>query len=86
MLQVLDILTTLIGLRIGAREGSSYVGHLLHTGAVSGLIVSKILAAGLAAFAVFLHRKRLIVFLNFWFAALVTWNLFAIWIQAIGPL
>lgn len=80
-LQILDVLTTLIGLRVGAHEGSSFIGKLLSTGPLSGLVVSKILAAGLAAFAVFLNRKRVLVFLNFWFAAVITWNLIAIWLQ-----
>jgi len=63
-LQILDILTTLIGLHLGAQEGSTFIGRLLQSGPVSGLIISKILAAGLAAFAVFLNRKRILVFLN----------------------
>jgi len=79
-LQVLDVLTTLIGLRLGAQEGSNFIGHLLQTGPVSGLIISKIFAAGLAAFAVFLNRRRMLVFLNFWFGAVVVWNIIAIWL------
>ncbi len=78
------MVTTLIGLRLGAQEGSTFIGHLLQTGPFSGLIISKILAAGLAAFAVFLNRKRLLVFLNFWFAAVVVWNLIAIYLQYTG--
>lgn len=77
-LQVLDIITTLIGLRMGAQEGSAFIGHLLQTGPVSGLIISKIIAAGLASIAVFLNRKRVLVFLNIWFGAVVAWNLIAI--------
>lgn len=77
-LQILDVITTLIGLHLGAHEGSSFIGHLLQTGPLSGLIISKIIAAGLAAFAVFLHRARLLVFLNFWFGAVVAWNVIAI--------
>jgi hypothetical protein len=84
ILQMLDVLTTVLGLRLGAQEGSTFIGQLLRTGPVAGLIISKIIAAGLAAFAVFLNRKRVIVFLNFWFCAIVTWNLFAIWVQAAG--
>jgi Domain of unknown function (DUF5658) len=80
-LQVLDVLTTLIGLHLGAQEGSNFIGHLLQTGPLSGLIASKILAAGLAAIAVFLHRKRVLVFLNFWSAAVVAWNVIAIVLQ-----
>ncbi|MGC9947666.1 MAG: DUF5658 family protein [Bryobacteraceae bacterium] len=80
-LQILDILTTLIGLHLGAQEGSTFIGRLLQSGPVSGLIISKILAAGLAAFAVFLNRKRILVFLNIWFGAVVGWNLIAICLQ-----
>jgi len=80
-LQILDVLTTLIGLHVGAQEGSNFIGHLLQSGPLAGLIVSKILAAGLAAFAVFLNRKRVLVFLNIWFAGVVGWNLIAIYVQ-----
>jgi hypothetical protein len=80
-LQVLDVLTTMVGLHLGAQEGSTFIGHLLQSGPLSGLIISKILAAGLAAFAVFLNRKRVLVFLNIWFAGVVGWNLIAIYVQ-----
>jgi|ERR1035441_1367542 hypothetical protein len=83
-LQILDVLTTLVGLHLGAREGSMFIGQLLKSGPLTGLIISKILAAGLAAFAVFLNRKRVLVFLNFWFAAVVVWNAIEIVRQCIG--
>jgi hypothetical protein len=83
-LQILDVLTTLVGLHLGAREGSTFIGQLLKSGPLTGLIISKILAAGLAAFAVFLNRKRVLVFLNFWFAAVVVWNAIEIVRQCIG--
>lgn len=83
-LQILDVLTTLIGLHFGAQEGSSFIGHLLESAPLSGLIISKILAAGLAAFAVFLNKKRVLVFLNIWFAAVVAWNAIEILKQCTG--
>jgi hypothetical protein len=83
-LQILDVLTTLVGLHLGAQEGSTFIGHLLQSGPLTGLIISKIIAAGLAAFAVFLNRKRVLVFLNIWFAAVVAWNAIAILLQCIG--
>jgi uncharacterized protein DUF5658 len=83
-LQILDVLTTLVGLHLGAQEGSAFIGHLLQTGPLNGLIVSKILAAAMAAVAVFLNKKRLLVFLNFWFAAVVVWNVFQIFLQWAG--
>jgi len=83
-LQILDVLTTLVGLHLGAQEGSSFIGHLLKSGPLTGLIVSKIFAAGLAAFAVFLNRKRMLVFLNLWFGVVVAWNAIEIFRQCTG--
>jgi hypothetical protein len=75
ILQSLDILTTLIGLRIGASEGSVFLAQLMRVGPLAALLISKIFAAFLVVSALKFQRPRLVVFLNFWFAAVVTWNL-----------
>ena len=73
-LQILDVLTTLIGLRLGAGEASLFIAHLMRIGPVPALMVSKILAVILVLIA--LRRyPRIVVMANFWFAAVVTWNL-----------
>lgn len=77
-LQTLDVLTTLIGLRMGAHEASFFVGRLLAIGPVTGLLISKCFAVILAAAALAFHRPRVVVFLNYWFVAVVCWNLFTI--------
>ena len=77
-LQALDVLTTLIGLRLGASEASVFVGRVMQLGPVSGLLISKIFAVILAGAALGFHRPRVIVFLNYWFAVLITWNLIMI--------
>lgn len=74
-LQVLDILTTLIGLRLGAGEASAFVGSLMHLGVVPGLMISKILAVILVLFALRRKKTQIVVLANIWFAGLVTWNL-----------
>lgn len=74
-LQALDVLTTLIGLRAGAQESSAFVGQLMRLGPVQALVISKIFAIILAAAALAFQRPRLIVFLNYWFTVLVSWNL-----------
>lgn len=74
-LQALDVVTTLIGLRLGASEGSFFVGRLMSLGPVEALVISKTFAVLLAMAALKFKRPRVIVFLNYWFAALVTWNL-----------
>ncbi len=73
-LQTLDILTTLIGLRVGATEGSFFVGRLMRAGPLEALLIAKILAVALVALALKFKRPRLVVFLNYWFAVVVTWN------------
>jgi hypothetical protein len=74
-LQVLDILTTLLGLQIGAHESSFFVSRLMNTGPVAALLIAKIIAVLLVTLALRFQRPRIVVFLNFWFAAVVTWNL-----------
>ena len=77
-LQTLDVLTTLIGLHLGAKEASVFVGRLLQLGPVSGLLISKCFAIILAAAALAFRRPRVVVFLIYWFAALIACNLCAI--------
>jgi hypothetical protein len=77
-LQALDVLTTLIGLRVGASEASFFVGRLMQFGPVEALLISKTFAVILAGAALRFHRPRVIVFLNYWFAVVITWNLITI--------
>lgn len=77
-LQTLDVLTTLIGLRLGAAEASMFVNRLIRLGPLAGLLLAKIFAVLLAMTAIRYRRRRVIVFLNYWFAVVVTWNLLTI--------
>jgi hypothetical protein len=81
-LQVLDVLTTLIGLRLGAGEASVFISHLMHLGPVPALMISKILAVLLVLIALRHRQPRVVVLANIWFAAVVTWNLGLIFSQA----
>lgn len=74
-LQTLDILTTLIGLAMGANEGSMFIGKLMQVGPVPGLLISKIFAVLLVSVALRFKRPRVVVFLNYWTALVVAWNL-----------
>ena len=75
ILQVLDVLTTLMGIRMGAHEASIFVGQVMNAGPVAGLLLAKLFAVFLVASALKFKRPRLVVFLNYWFAAVITWNL-----------
>jgi Domain of unknown function (DUF5658) len=75
VLQVLDILTTLMGLEMGAQEASMFLGQLMRVGPVAALLIAKIMAVLLVATALKFKRPRVVVFLNYWFAVLVSWNL-----------
>ena len=77
-LQVLDVLTTLIGLRLGASESSLFISRLMRLGVVEALVISKLFAIILASAAIGYKRGRVVVFLNYWFGAVVGWNLCAI--------
>ncbi|MDR3700388.1 MAG: hypothetical protein P4L56_12170 [Candidatus Sulfopaludibacter sp.] len=68
-------MTTLIGLRVGASEGSYFVSRLMHLGTIEALLISKTFAILLGLAALRLKRPRVVVFLNYMFAVIVTWNL-----------
>jgi len=87
ILQVLDILTTMIGLQMGARETSIFIGRLMNAGPIAALLIAKLFAALLVAAAMRFKRPRIVVFLNYWFAVIVSWNLLMIvWILISGTL
>jgi hypothetical protein len=76
-LQVLDFLTTLVGFRIGASEASPFIAKLIvAVGPVMGVAASKGVALAIAALCVGIGRSRLIGWANYWYAALVVWNLY----------
>jgi len=83
LLQLLDILTTLLGLRIGAHEGSLFITRLMRVGPMAGLLISKMFAVCLVGMALRWHRPRVVVLLNYWLAIVVAWNLFAIYSTAL---
>jgi hypothetical protein len=82
-LQTLDILTTLIGLRLGAAESSTFIGSLMRVGPLTALLIAKLFAVALVAIALKMRRPRAVVFMNFWFTAIVTWNLAVILITGL---
>ena len=84
-LQVLDVLSTLIGFSLGNTEASPFVRLMVRWGPVPGLALSKAVALGLVAVCVVLKRTRLIRLINFWYAGLVLWNLFVVLAALIGP-
>ena len=59
-LQLLDLLTTLLGLRLGAVEASPFVLLLMQAGPAVGLAVSKLLALALGGFCLYTRRLGLI--------------------------
>ena len=78
-LQVLDFLTTLIGFKLGAREGSPFIVKLIHiTSPAMGVAASKLVGIGIGALCVVLNRARLIAWINYWYAGLIVWNLMLI--------
>src|SRR5579864_8420737 len=80
-LQALDVLTTMIGLHLGAGESNAFVGQLMRMGPLPGLLVSKLLCLMLMVVTVVFGRGRVMRLLNPWSAAVVTWNVVAIIMQ-----
>jgi hypothetical protein len=78
-LQVLDLITTLVGFRIGAVEASPFIARLVHTSSpVLGVAASKVLAVAIGGLCHVTGRSRIVRWINYWFAALIVWNLLII--------
>lgn len=78
-LQVLDFLTTMVGIKYGFIESSPFIRWLMHAGTTSGLAESKLVAVGLAVICVLVDRGYLVRWINRWYAALIIWNLGLMW-------
>ena len=74
-LQVLDVFTTWLGLRLGLYEASPFIQVLMRMGPMAGLLASKAVALSLGGLCIWCQRLRVILWINCWFAALVIWNL-----------
>ena len=74
-LQLMDVLTTWLGLRLHCAEASPFIRYLMQLGPVAGLLGAKLIAILLGGFCVWRQRFRVIQLVNYFFAALVTWNM-----------
>jgi hypothetical protein len=74
-LQILDLLTTLVGLKFGVSEASPFVRWLMNWGPAAGVAVSKLVALGLAGICVTINKHHLIRWITYWYAGLIVWNL-----------
>ncbi len=74
-LQLLDLLTTLVGFRLGAGEASPFIRVLMHAGPALGVTLSKLVALALGGVCVWAKKSHLIRWVSYWYAALIVWNL-----------
>lgn len=74
-LQLLDLLTTLVGFKLGASEASPFIRALMHAGPAFGLVASKVLALGLGGLCIYAKKYHLIRWITYWYGVLVAWNL-----------
>ncbi len=74
-MQVLDLLTTLVGFRLGASEASPVIRCLMAFGPAAGVMLSKVVAMALLGICLRLGKHHLIQWISYWYAGLVVWNL-----------
>ena len=74
-LQLLDFLTTLVGLQIGLAEASPFIRWLMHMGPTTGLALSKLVAFALGGLCIWLNKRHVVRWINYWYAGLVVWNI-----------
>jgi hypothetical protein len=81
--QALDLVTTLLGLKLGASEASPFIRVLMHAGPFTGIFLSKLVALGLGGACLYLKKHHLLRRVSYWYAGLVLWNLLVI-LAALG--
>lgn len=74
-LQILDVLTTVLAIQLGGQEKNPLMGHLMHLGALQGLLVGKAAVVGIGGFILYQQRYRVLKLANYFYASVVTWNL-----------
>jgi hypothetical protein len=74
-LQLLDLLTTLVGFRIGAVEASPFIRTLMHAGPTAGVLLSKVLALCLGGYCIYSKKLHVMRLATYWYGVLVVWNL-----------
>ncbi len=75
-LQLLDFLTTMVGFKLGAHEASPFIAKLIHTTSPAmGVAASKLVGLAIGGLCVVTSRVKLLSLANYWYAALVVWNL-----------
>jgi hypothetical protein len=84
-LQLLDLLTTLVGFKLGAKEASPFIRMLMYAGPAFGVMISKVLSLGLGALCIYYKKNHLIRWVSYWYGGLVVWNLMVL-LASPGPM
>ncbi len=74
-LQLLDFLTTLVGFQLGLSEASPFIRLLMQWGPAIGLALSKLVALTLGGVCIWLNKRHIVRWINYWYAGLVVWNI-----------
>lgn len=73
-LQVLDVGTTVLALKLGGHEKNPLIRQFMVMGPITGLVVSKIMVIAFAGGCAFLGKPRPVMYANLLFAGIVVWN------------
>jgi hypothetical protein len=68
-------MTTMIGMKIGLAEASPFIRWLMQMNPAVGLLLSKVVAFALAGLCIWLNKRHLVRWVNYWYAGLVVWNM-----------
>ena len=74
-LQLLDLLTTVLFLKMGLVEGNWLAATLIRWSPLFGILAAKAATIVVGIIAVWLHKDRLMRLANFGYSGVVAWNL-----------
>ena len=73
--QLVDLLSTLLGLKLGLGELSPFIRVFLRFGPVIAVLCSKLIALLLCGICLWLNKYPLLRKINYLYAAVLVWNL-----------
>ncbi len=62
-------------MQLGLGEASPFIRYLMQMGPSAGLALSKAIAFALCGICIWLNKRHVIGWINYWYAALVVWNM-----------
>jgi hypothetical protein len=75
LLQCADFATTVLAIRMGGAERNMLVSGFMTANPINGLILAKVIVLAVALVVLATRKRRVLIWANLFYSAVVIWNL-----------